>query len=233
MDTTAAARQVDALMAAVACALIRNERRSTQCRAALNRYRDNYGLLTDLADPTGADSPAFFRLCLARAEVHRQQYGLLECAAPAIVPLTELPAGPLEALAFVENGALDVHLNGAAAAVADILCIGCDEPIAAGTAAFSMCRCHQVRYLSWLDVTTRLTSPLLPERVLPRMCAAGGGLVYRRRLPRQRLRHGQGGCLCLLDSILLLLLYCSSWICRTAGTRRPTATRCAVAAMAA
>ena len=101
------------------------------------------GLLTDIAPPLRQQGPGFIRMCLARAELYRQQMPTTPCgiAQSDIVPTNELPLGPLEHIKLLHHKQLDRYLHGE---VVDNKCGICDEPVCPQDTVFTMCECAKM-----------------------------------------------------------------------------------------
>ena len=96
------------------------------------------GLLTDIAPPHRRQSPGFIRMCLARAEVYRQQ---MLPAKRKTKRLAIIPLGPLEDIKLLHNKHLDRYLHGE---VVDNKCGICDEPVSPKDTVFTMCECTKM-----------------------------------------------------------------------------------------
>ena len=112
---------------------IRNKDNVFSYKKLLEKFKE-LGLLNDLIiDPT--TSADYVRLCLARAEQYRQSKGY---AIQRDTLIEDLPLGPLEAMKFKNDYALERITNGMQI---DSTCVVCRSLIRPGESVLFTCKC--------------------------------------------------------------------------------------------
>ena len=113
--------------------LIRNKESISSYKKLHDKFKD-IGLLNDL-NLDARVSADYVRLCLARAEQYRQDH---RAARFENVPLKNLPLGPLSAIKFKNDYALERLVNGMHI---DSTCVVCRSAIKPGESVLFTCKC--------------------------------------------------------------------------------------------